>query len=72
MFFEMLFGYIIAFAIGALAMIVLMCYLVLDGVLVIEKASDKEERKKRKREKRKEKERKEKEEKKKTENEKTE
>lgn len=68
MFFEMLFAILISFALGALAMIVLMCYLAFDGVLIIEKTSDKEERKKRKREKRKERE--EKEEKKKTENEK--
>lgn len=59
MFFEMLFGYIIAFAIGALAMVVLMCYLVFDGILIIEKTSDREERKKRKLEKRKEREEKE-------------
>lgn len=70
MFFEMLFGYIIAFAIGALATIVLMCYLVFDGILIIEKTQDRKERKERKRKKRKERE--EKEEKKKTENEKAE
>jgi heme exporter protein D len=70
MFFEMLFSILISFALGALAMIVLMCHLVFDGVLIIEKTSDKEKRKERKREKRKERE--EKEEKKKTENEKTE
>lgn len=52
MFFEMLFGYIIAFVLGALATIVLACYLVLDGDLIIEKTADKEARKERKRQKR--------------------
>ena len=67
MFFEMLFSILISFALGALAMIVLMCYLVFDGILIIEKTSDREECKKRKREKREEKEEKQTNRKKKTE-----